>query len=432
MSVAAVALSGACSSDEDGSIGDTASTASDTADTASDTTVTVDTLVAADTATSNDATEGTEADGAEATSPGDTSTGTTSADIAVEVSDTALNPETSVAPVTQVSETDTQEADSGETTVRRAKLVFAGDLDNNEGCADHGTEDHCNLFRATIDLETGAISDVAQLTDTAQSESYPAWNPSGAEVYFTILKSQTDKDIGAVNVATGTTSTILAHAAWPTVSPLGDFALYVTNPKGIIMKVPVVAGSPTWGSGTPLTGSEGQQDPNVSHLGTAVVFHDTSSGTATGKVFDLGTGQIAAYSDRSGHCTFGGGSDLTLCDNVSAGGLVRSDYANGALGPVSLYVPDATAAALSAFDAEFEQCDGASFNYPTFCGDDQHLFVSTSCSQLQRGGPTVIFSRLFMIDLTEATPRYVPIGKALAEAFAGVGKSTWTVDCLPE
>ena len=406
--VAAGALM-ACSSDDEGAIGDTASSPPDSASQGGDTASSPP-----DTASPDTAPLGADS----AAPPLDTTVAATETTAQPTGADTAL----------EVSDADAAGA-------RRAKLVFAGDLDNDEGCADHGAEDHCNLFRATIDLDTGAISDVAQLTDTTQSESYPAWNPSGAEVYFTILKSPTDKDVGAVDVGTGATSTVLTHAAWPTVSPRGDFALYVTTAKGIIMKVPLVNGSPAWGSGTPLTGSEGQQDPSVSPLGTAVVFHDTSSGTATGTVYDLGTGQTATYTERSGHCTFGGASDLTLCDNVSAGGLLRSDYANGALGPVSLYVPDATPAALSAVDAAFAQCGGASFNYPTFCGDDQHLLVSTSCSVNQGGGPTVIFSRLFLIDLTGrngATPRYLPIGKAIAEAFAGPGKSTWTVDCLVE
>lgn len=305
-----------------------------------------------------------------------------------------------------------------------ARLIFAANLADNAPCADHGRANACDLYTASLDLGSGAISGVARLTTTRESESYPAWHPSGSLAYYTILKDERNKNVGVVSVPGGNPHVILPGATWPEVSPDGKTLVYHDGRSRMLMAAPLTNGQP--GPPVPLTGRPNQDDADFAPDGRAIVFHDTTSGQATGMVYDRGTGRTATWTERSGHCGFGGAGGLTMCDNSKGGGLYVSSYQNGTLGTPRLLIPDPRPAELAAADPAFAGCTGTSFNYPTFCGDDTHVLVSTSCNM----AGTVTISRLFLLDLTTSPPAYRAIGKAIADNFHGPGGSTWTVDCL--
>lgn len=309
-----------------------------------------------------------------------------------------------------------------------ARIVFAGDLANDGGCADHGSDDHCDLFEATLDLNSGAVMSVTQLTDTPESESYPVWNPNGEVVYYSIFKTAKTKDLGYVDLRSGEAGVFISGATWPEVSPDGNTLLYVENTSKKIMQAALGEDGLSVGEGTELTGVANQQDPDFSSDGRFVVFHSTDAGEGQGAVYDIESGETVSYGSRSGHCTFGALGFITLCDNVSGGGIFSNYYEDGALGGVQLFVEDQKPSVLANTDPALAVCGGTSFNYPTFCGDDEHLLVSTSCNE--KG--SVTFSRLFLIDLTQEEPVYYPLGLNLDEAFNGPGQSTWTVSCLAE
>lgn len=309
-----------------------------------------------------------------------------------------------------------------------AQIVFASDFASHAGCADHSESDQCDVFTANIDLSTGAVDSVTQRTNTSVSESYPAWNPNGTIAYASVFQSYTKKSLSMVDFTSGAVSTLIANATWPEVSPDGSTLLYVTSDTNLLMTAPLLNGGTSIGASKQLTGTPRQEDPEYSPDGTLLTFHQIMSDGARGTILNLASGQTVRYSDRTGHCAFSGFGNFTVCDNSRGGGLFKRTYTSGILGESSLFIADLKPAQLAAYDDIFAQCGGASFNYPTFCGDDSHMLVSASCNMDAAGG--VAFSRLFLIDLSGANPVYRPIGKYLAETFGGKGMSSWTVDCL--
>ena len=245
--------------------------------------------------------------------------------------------------------------------------------------------------------------------------------------YASVFQSTTKKKIVSVDTASGTTGTLVASGTWPEVSPDGSALLYVATDTDTLMVAALTAGGLAIGTPTPLTGVARQEDPDYAKDGSSIVFHQILSDGAHGMVFDASTGKTAQYADRSGHCAFSGNGGYTVCDNAKGGGLFKRSYANGTLGEESLLVEDLRPSAIAAYDDAFASCSGTSFNYPTFCGDDARLLTSVSCN----AGGSVTFSRLFLLTLSDDGVAYAPIGKALAAAYGGSGKSTWTVDCLP-
>ena len=307
------------------------------------------------------------------------------------------------------------------------KIVFAADFDTNGGCKDHGTNDQCDLYTAELTLGDGSVSNIKRATSTTVSESYPAWNPNGKVVYYTIFKDVRTKDLGYVDLNTGNASTLIANGSWAAVSPDGSTLLYNEGKSSLLMSAPLTGGGLTLGTATALTGVPAQEDPDYSTDGRYVVLHEITKDTgAVGQVFDTQTKKVTSWGEESGHCGFGIDSLNTLCDNSKGGGVQSKLFKDGSLGPTSLFLADLKASVISAYDSELAPCQGVSFNYPTFCGDDKHLLVSTSCNQ----NGAVTFSRLFLADLSGASPVYRPLGKTLAEAYKGAGKSSWTVSCL--
>lgn len=308
-----------------------------------------------------------------------------------------------------------------------ARIVFGADFATNGGCADHGNANACDLFSARLDLSTGAVSDVTRLTSTAESESYPAWNPNGTVAYASVFQTTVRKSIVFVDTTTGKTGTLVASGTWPEISPDGSTILYNATDTDTLMLADLADAGTSMGTPTALTGVARQEDPDYSPDGMRIVFHQILSDGAHGMVLDTRTGKTAEYADRSGHCGFSGNGDYTVCDNAKGGGLFKRPYEGGVLGEESLLVADLSPSVLSAYDDAFASCGGTSFNYPTFCGDNTHLLTSVSCGT----GGSVSFSRLFLLTLSGKTVIYAPIGKALAVDYGGPGKSSWTVDCLP-
>lgn len=308
-----------------------------------------------------------------------------------------------------------------------ARIIFAANLASGGNCDDRDAENACDLYGATLDLETGTPTNVRRVTDTEQSESYPAWNPNGDAAYFTVFHTPRSKDIGYVDLASGETILLLKDAAWATVHPAGNLFLYVSAATDMIMQAVLQADGITLGEAVPLTRVANQQDPDFSRDGRYVVFHETGGAFTHGTVYDRETGLSVSHDTRSGHCTFGT-DGLILCDNARGGGIFSRSFENGELGANDLFLADMRPSDIAEYDPDMGECDGTSFNYPTFCGDDDHLLVSASCSQ----GGSVAYSRLFLIVFSEEAPRYLPVGKYIAEAFGGPGNSTWTVDCLAQ
>lgn len=312
-----------------------------------------------------------------------------------------------------------------------ARIVFAADFFSNAGCADHATDDHCDLFSAEIDLVTGEVANVNQLTNTpTTSESYPVWNPNGTVAYASVYLTRDERSVNYVDTATGKTGVFLARARWPEVSPDGKTFLYVTSDTDVLMKASLRDGGLSVDAEVPVTGVSRQEDPEYATSGNYVIFHQIMSDGAHGVVLNLSNGKTVTYTDRSGHCAFGPSGTVTVCDNAKGGGIFAETFENDTLSNPRLFIADMRPSALAVYDDAFAGCVGTSFNYPNFCADDQHLLVSASCNMGAADGVT--FSRLFLIDLTGSTPVYHPIGKELAEAFGGAGKSSWTVDCLAQ
>jgi hypothetical protein len=339
--------------------------------------------------------------------------------------------ESTATPATDDTKTNAIDAETPpSSTALTHTIVFAADFSTNGGCADHSDSDDCDLFTATLDLSNGSVSNITQITNTpGVSESYPVWNPNGAYAYASVFQNAKKKYIETVSITNHTASTLLTNATWPEVKPDGSSLLYVASDTNLLMTAPLLSSGTTIGSSARVTNESNQQDPDYSPNGKLIVFHQTGNGGAVGTVYDTTSGTSTRYADTTGHCAFAPDGITTICDKSKGGGLFERTYSQGTLGNESEIIHDQSAATLAQYDPAFATCSGTSFNYPTFCSDNNHILVSASCST---SPTTVSFSRLFLLDLTGAAPIYQPIGKALADTFGGAGKSSWTVDCLSQ
>ncbi len=307
------------------------------------------------------------------------------------------------------------------------KIIFGANFDTNSDCADRNEQNQCDLYTADLDLDDGTVSTVTRATETPVSESYPAWNPNGTVAYFSIFKNVHSKDLGVVDLTTGETNTLTSNASWPEVSPDGKTLLYEDTNTSQLMQASLSADGLSISNASPVPSITDGEDSQYSGDGRYIVFHQTRNGSgAVAQVYDTQTQTSTSWGEKSGHCAFGLESLTTLCDNSTGGGLLKKIFDGNKFGSTSLFLPDPSAELLSAYDPDFASCQGISFNYPNFCGDDEHLLVSTSCNS----GGTVTFSRLFLIDFTNDSPVYRPIGKELKDAYGGTGMSSWTVSCL--
>jgi hypothetical protein len=313
-------------------------------------------------------------------------------------------------------------------------VTFVADYANGSGCGDDLGNKGCDVYLAAFDPKGATVAAVRAITANATPESFPTYRgPSTGDgrFYFRSGDGQSSRSIGfAIDGAFGT---LLATASSPMLRPSTSDLLYVDKDNNLAIAhlgtdgKSVTSSASVTASRTPPRG-----DPNVSRDGKFVVFNETGEGvhgTSQAKVINLDTLQEVNISEKdgSGHCAFSWSGTMVVCDSRSSGELTAWDFDGKAASNKRRLVRDPVQAEL---DDDYSGCGVRSVNYPTFCGDDEHVGVAVSCSKkLGDAGTGSAFSKLFLVDLSKGAPVYKPLGRDLAAKVGGIGKYEWTPEC---
>ena len=311
------------------------------------------------------------------------------------------------------------------------QIAFAADFATGTGCTSAKDAIGCDLYGAIV-TSAGDVRSVTRLTNTVAAESFPSWHPGGEVVYFNSQGSGSNTyeppNIEYFVVGTGESGTLIPYASHPSVMPSGNALMYSALPKHILTQSILSATRTKITNTDVLVAGEDRFEPMVSGDGNLVVFHETSDTNAGASIYNIHTEEMVNISlgDGTGHCAINGGSTLAVCDQKTGGGLTGVAIVSGEIGASTLVLADPKMAVIRALDQDYDDCDLASVNFPTFF-DDATLLVTISCHQRGADGfSNAVFSKLFLAQLQTQT--FIPIGERLAEAYDGVGRDSYTAD----
>lgn len=325
---------------------------------------------------------------------------------------------TSVTTRDQIQNTETVSAETVE-------LLFSADLATGTGCAtvqDAG----CDIYRATVNLATGAAADVMRITSDTSGNGFPVWHPTGSTIYFNEYPPHAaPTNIGYANLLTDVVGTLLPFAAHPSILPNGQDFIYTKRPDYTLMRAVFFDGFMAAADSLTLGAADDRFEPSISPDGKYVVYHEKVNDTAQAKILIIATGEILEFSaaDGTGHCVFNADGTIAVCDQKRGGGMVARSIADGVLGEPYVIIEDPAAKDIAKIDADFASCASLSANYPAFVDDDT-VFVSLSCAL--KAGDNQSFSKLFLVQLGGVKPTYIPVGANIAAAFGGPGEDSWS------
>lgn len=308
-------------------------------------------------------------------------------------------------------------------------VVFSADFAKGGACAENNPT--CDIYRGTVDLTSGSVSALVQLTDNTVNDATPVWTIDGESIIFTQKTEEFSKNSLWITNRNGENARLfIDHASHADIRADGleiaydstlDRTIYTASLQNTLLGTPqkVLNG-----------GSDGE--PSLSPDGRYVLFQrlptkSETDGRAQALVYDRTAKNLLEFSpeDGTGHCAMSDISSLAICDNKSQGGLIQRTVNNGALGE-RVVIADPRLEDIVAVDSAFSSCRGVSANYPSFCGSENRLLVAISCNSAAGS----LFSHVFIRDL--ATEQYLPIGAQFAELFQGPGSASWSGECFFE
>lgn len=320
-------------------------------------------------------------------------------------------------------------------SVGKAKIVFAADFANGEGCTTHKGFG-CDLYTADIGFD-GSVKNVLRRTLEDRIEAFPVFSTDGAMVYANRYGGANGGDIEYVSLADGLTGILQTGALGPAVLPDGKTLVYVTASDSNVASASFVT-STSLGDVVMLTTEGDYHEPHASSTG-AVLFEKLfgagrGSNTAQARALIPSTGTMIdlTAADGTGHCFWNASGTKALCNNAEKyHGIFAVPFNGETAGAASLFLSHPTVNQISALDADYEACLGTSYAYGTFC-DDEHMIASIGCATDTSAGRDILMSKLGLIDLSTTPPTVYPLGKNLADAFGGPGISSNTVSCRME
>lgn len=331
----------------------------------------------------------------------------------------------SLSPVDSVTSTHTVSTSEVVTVVVSSSLASKGD------CHDHYT-DGCDLFSAHVDLSTGEVTDVKQLTSGGAGEIFPVLSRDGESVYYTESDENGDSAM-VISIQGGEARVLLddANRPFPTADGSqvyvnltdGFFiaSLDLLNPDAVRQKIPGVTGA---------------HEVHISPQGLIAFYRlitgeSRGSGTAQAMLYLPSTEQTVEVSDADGtaHCFWNYDGSALFCNNRRNGGILSYPVSKeGVVGESSVAISFPSVEALSEADSDFdEHCVETSVEYGSFC-DATHVVLTAACLIQKDGELDQDFAQTVILDMTSG--EYSPLGASIAKAYGNSEGTTWTGTCL--
>ncbi len=337
-------------------------------------------------------------------------------------------------PVVETTETEPMETES---TVQgpMATVVVSSDMESNGDCHDHYTEG-CDLFSAQVDLSTGEVSNVKQLTDNDVADINPVLSPDGSKVYYTQTVGNEDSAM-ELSMNGGTPRTLATAANRPFPTPDGK-GVYFTLKKSSLLAFLDLTDSD--GVFQELKDLVSTHEAEVSPTGFVGFYRSTpgsgrGSNTSQAMVYIPSTGEIVEVSpaDGTAHCFWNYDGSVLYCNNAGggSGGILSFPVSeDGTVGESSVAIRFPTVATLGAVDSEFDKdCIMASVFYGSFC-DDTRVLLTAGCYTAEEvdGEREQEFTQTVLLDIDSG--EYLPVGANMVEAYGNDAGTTWEGACV--
>jgi len=314
-------------------------------------------------------------------------------------------------------------------------VVVSSDMGSGGDCHDHYT-DGCDLFSAQVDLSTGEVTNVKQITNNDVADINPVLSQDGTKVYYT---ETTGNEDAAMEISIdGGTSRVLAKAAnRPFPTPDGE-GVYFTLKKSSLMAFLDLTDSD--GVFQELKTLVSTHEPEVSSRGFVGFYRSTpgsgrGSNTSQAMVYIPSTGETVEVSpaDGTAHCFWNYDGSVLYCNNTGggAGGILSFPVSEeGVVGESSVAIRFPTVATLGAVDSEFDkECVMSSVFYGSFC-DETRVLLTAGCytANTVDGEREQEFTQTMLLDIESG--EYLPVGANMVEAYGSEGGTTWEGACM--
>ena len=313
-------------------------------------------------------------------------------------------------------------------------MAFAADFARGTGCR-AATVDTlnkgCDIYVTTLDITTGAVSNVKRMTTADEPEGFPAIGKDGS-IYYNVYSGTATRIGYAIG---GETGQLLANANHLSIAEDGTKVVYGdTNGHKLVM-AELSANGKALVNSKPLTGEAMQFEPEIA--GDYVIFYqefpDAMTKNAQGRLYNLVSALTVDFTDQDGsaHCTLSPKGTLGTCNNATRGGVRGRNITDGTLGDMKTIIDLKSPTEMAKIDPAYADCTSIAFNFPTFCGDDTHIVLGAVCAKGTGGehGSNGVLSKLFLVNLEGSEPRFTNLGDALATQAGGIGKDSMTAGC---
>ncbi len=276
-----------------------------------------------------------------------------------------------------------------------------------------GTELHrdaksgADLFVGTLDLDSGAVSDVRLIAGGQGAQWFPDLSPDGSYLAYNETLGRSNRVV-VVNLITEEQVVVAQNARFPAFSPDGRTLFYSTAPAGKLQ---------TYDLHTGVVGELGHSSPleDPFPVGTThVAAHTSKGGTmALPVVVELATGKEEVFdAKRFGHLTATPSGDRILAGDASSSMLFHAQASEGGWSDFEPLVDD-MGAAIQRLDPSFANGQQILSSYPSWPSDDM-LVVSAQGTKPSGKGKRLATTqaKLFLVDLSGAEPEFKPVTMA--------------------
>ncbi len=324
-------------------------------------------------------------------------------------------------------------ADTG--AAKGISMVFAADFARGTGCRAPTVDTlnkGCDIYFATLDTATGAVSDVRRITTADEPEAFPSIGKEGA-VYFNVYSGAATSIGYAVG---GKTGILLASANHLSLAEDGTKVVYGDTNGNKLMTADLSTDGRSLVSSMALTGETRQFEPEIA--GDHVIFYqefpNATTKNAQGRLYNVTSKLTVDFTDQDGsaHCTLSPKGTIGTCNNATQGGVRGRTISGDNLGDMKTIIDLKSPTDMGKIDPEYANCTSVSFNFPTFCGDDTHVVIGAVCAKGTGGehGSNGVLSKLFLVNLEGTEPRFTNLGDALATQAGGAGRDSMTAGCI--
>ncbi len=263
------------------------------------------------------------------------------------------------------------------------------------------SKDGADLFVGTLDLDSGAVTDVRMVAGGQGAQWFPDLSPDGDYLAYNDTVGRTNRVV-VVNLVTMDKVVVAENGRFPAFAPDSRTLFYSSSPAGALHTYDLRTG--VVGE---LTHASPLEDPFP--VGATHVAAHTSKdgGMALPVVVDLATGKEQVFdAKRFGHLTATPSGDRILAGEATSSQLFYAESRGG--GGWSEFTPLVSdlGASIAALDSSFSRDGQILLSYPSWPTDDL-LVVSAQGTKAgtQRKRLSTTIAKLFMVDLSGGKTR---------------------------